>query len=264
MNERMNPFRRGRLLPAFKVEEEGRRASKAADRPRADPAAMRPPRSPGAEPAAIVGTRGSRDRAQTPHPRAHPPTTPGPGPHPQPTARGATPATASGSSAAAAAAGRGLNKPTVSRSAPRRRRPRPGLRAQAQAAPPQPLAQAHCPTPSGRTLSRQKVSLPGPAAAGSDPEKATETPSPQAVGSRSSTCARGHSWSPRERFPGLTGKGAASPERACARTAAEDQGRAGRGRREPPFPRGPEDRVRGGGRRSPSREEPGADAAGSG
>lgn len=243
MNERTNEPIQARPASSrpLRSKKRGRRASKAADRPPGRPGRdASAAQSKGRARCAIVGTRGSRDRAQTPPP-------PGP-PADNARARASPPAHRARSrprhrlrllSRRRRRARRGhANKPTVSaaprragagrgRASGRRRRRRrhsPSRRRTAQ--------------PSGRTLSRQKVSLPGPAATGSDPEKATETPSPQAVGSRSSTCARGHSWSPRERFTGLTEAEARPRQSACARTAAErDQGRCSpRPPRAAPFP----------------------------
>lgn len=218
---------------------------------------MRPPRSPaGRARCAIVGpgVPGIEPKPPTPGPTRR--QRPGPGLTPQPTARGAAPATASGSSAAAAARGGDMQQPTVS-AAPRRagagRGRASGRRRRRRRHSPRAGA---LPNLQGGHSRGKKFLSPGPAATGSDPEKATETPSPQAVGFRSSTCARGHSWSPRSGFTGRR-----RPRRGLARAPAHvrrprgTRGGAARGRREPhPFPRGPEDRVRGaGGRRALAR-----------
>lgn len=184
MNERTNEPIQARPASSrpLRSKKRGRRASKAADRPPVRPGRdASAAQSEGRARCAIVETRGSRDRAQTPNLRAHPPTTPGPGPHPEPTARGAAPATASGSSPAAATARGGDMQ--ISQRSPQRR----AAQAQAAAEPQgtgaggrrQSLSRRRTAQPSRQTLSRQKISLPGRAATGSDRKKATETPSPQ-------------------------------------------------------------------------------------
>lgn len=118
----------------------------------------------------------------------------------------------------------------------------------------QSLSRRRTAQPSRQTLSRQKISLPGPAATGSDPKKATETPSPQTcwlsqlyLYSRSllvtpgtahrADGGRGAPSPARLRtYGGRKGPGAVQPETAANRTLS---------------PRAPEDRVRSSGRRAP-------------
>lgn len=244
MNERTNEPIQARPASSrpLRSKKRGRRASKAADRPSGRPGRdASAAQSKGRARCATVETRGSRDLAQIPPP-------PGP-PADNAWARASPRAHRARSrprhrlrllTRHRHRARRGhANKPTVS-AAPRRAGAGRGRasRHRRRRPPPKPLAQAHCPTFRADTLEAKKILSLGRRRREATRKGRQRRRRHKPVGSLIFTCTRGHSWSPRERFTGLTEAEARPGQSACARTAAErDQGRCSRRPpRTPPFP----------------------------